>query len=78
MCAAKGMARRLASFDQYKALVLGMTNGSQVDFTSARALNDMIHDVQDNGRHAFVVCVRPAVRKFLGRQGVIANLAEGR
>ena len=61
-----------------KALVLDMTNGSQVDFTSARALDDMIHDVQDNGRHAFVVCVRPAVRKFLGRQGVIANLAEGR
>jgi SulP family sulfate permease len=75
--AAKSMARRLASFDQYKALVLDLTHVSQVDFTSARALDDMIHDAQDNGRQAFLVCVRPAVRSFLERQGVIANLAKG-
>ena len=75
--AAKGMARRLASFDHYKCLVLDMAHVPQVDFTSARALDDMIHDAQDNGRQAFVVCARPAVKKFLERQGVIANLAEG-
>ena len=75
--AAKGMARRLASFDQYQALVLDMTHVPQVDFTSARALDDMIHDAQDNGRQAFLVCARPAVKSFLERQGVISNLAEG-
>ncbi len=75
--AAKGMARRLASFDQYKALVLDLTHVPQVDFTSARALDDMVHDAQDNGRHAFLVCARPAVKSFLERQGVIGNLAEG-
>jgi SulP family sulfate permease len=75
--AAKGMARRLASFDHYKALVLDLTHVPQVDFTSARALDDMIHDAQDNGRHAFLVCKRPALKKFLERQGVIGNLAEG-
>ena len=75
--AAKGVARRLASFDQYKALVLDLTRVPQVDFTSARALDDMIHDAQDNGRYAFLVCARPAVRSFLEHQGVIGNLAEG-
>jgi SulP family sulfate permease len=75
--AAKGVARRLASFDQYKALVLDLTQVPQVDFTSARALDDMIHDAQDNGRQAFLVCARPAVKSFLERQGVIGNLAEG-
>jgi SulP family sulfate permease len=75
--AAKGMARRLASFDHYRALVLDLTHVPQVDFTSARALDDMIHDAQDNGRHAFLVCKRPALKKFLERQGVIGNLAEG-
>jgi SulP family sulfate permease len=75
--AAKGMARRLASFDQYKTLVLDMTHVPQVDFTSARALDDMIHDAQDNGRQAFLVCASPAVKSFLERQGVIGNLAAG-
>lgn len=75
--AAKGVARRLASFDQYRALVLDLTHVSQVDFTSARALDDMIHDAQDRGRLAFLVGARPAVKSFLKHQGVIANLAKG-
>ena len=75
--AAKGMARRLAKFDQYQALVLDLTHVPQVDFTSCRALEDMIHDAQDKGREAFLVGTRPAVKSFLEKQGVLKKLAEG-
>jgi len=75
--AAKGVARRLASFDQYRALVLDLTHVPQVDFTSCRALDDMIHDAQDHGREAFLVGARPAVKSFLKSQGVITNLTKG-
>jgi SulP family sulfate permease len=75
--AAKGMARRLASFDQYRALILDLSHVPQVDFTSSRALDDMIHDAQDRGREAFLVGARPAVKTFLEKQGIIRNLADG-
>lgn len=75
--AAKGMARRLASFDQYRALILDLSHVPQVDFTSSRALDDMIHDAQDRGREAFLVGARPAVRTFLEKQGVLRNLKDG-
>lgn len=75
--AAKGMARRLASFDQYRALVLDLTHVPQVDFTSSRALDDMIHDAQDRGREAFLVGARPAIMTFLEKQGVLRNLKDG-
>jgi SulP family sulfate permease len=75
--AAKGMARRLAKFDQYRVLVLDLTHVTQVDFTSCRALDDMIHDARNSGREAFLVGARTAVKSFLERQGVIKNLTEG-
>jgi SulP family sulfate permease len=76
--AAKGIARRLASFDQYSALVLDLTHVSQVDFTSARALEDMIHSAQHSGRLAYLVGAREAVRSFLQKQGVLDQLEAGR
>ena len=75
--AAKGIARRLASFDHYSALVLDMTHVSHVDFTSARALEDMIHSAQDSGRLAYLVGTREPVRTFLQKQGVLAQLQDG-
>jgi SulP family sulfate permease len=75
--AAKGIARRLASFDQYGVLVLDLTHVSHVDFTSARALEDMIRSAQDSGRHAYLVGARESVKSFLQQQGVLAQLQEG-
>lgn len=66
--AAKGMARRLAAFDNYDALVLDLTNVPQIDFTSSRALDDMIHDAVDRGRTAFLVGARPKVYDMLLKQ----------
>jgi SulP family sulfate permease len=66
--AAKGMARRLAAFDNYDALVIDLTNVPQIDFTSSRALDDMIHDAVDRGRTAFLVGARPKVYDMLLKQ----------
>ena len=75
--AAKGMARRLAGYDEYDALVIDLTDVPQIDFTSCRAMEDIIHDAQDVGRHAFIVGAQRPVANMLERQGVLELLAEG-
>jgi len=74
---AKGMARRLASFDDYDALILDLTDVPVVDFTTSRALEDIIHDAQDSRRQAYLVGARPQVNTMLTKQGVMQQLAEG-
>lgn len=74
--AAKGMARRLASFDEYDVLVLDLTDVPQIDFTSSRALDDMLHDAWDSGREAYLVGCNKSVRKILKKQGAIDKLNE--
>jgi SulP family sulfate permease len=73
---AKGMARRLASFDNYDALILDLTDVPVVDFTTSRALEDIIHDAQDTGRQAYIVGPQPRVSAMLTKQGVIQQLAK--
>jgi SulP family sulfate permease len=75
--AAKGMARRLAAFDQYDALVLDMSSVPHIDFTATRALDDMIYDAQRSGRQVFIAGARNGVRDILRTMGVLARLAEG-
>jgi SulP family sulfate permease len=74
---AKGMARRLASIDEYDALILDLTDVPVVDFTTCRALEDIIHDAQDVGRQAFLVGARPQVNAMLIKQGIMRQLANG-
>ena len=74
---AKGMARRLASFDNYDALILDLTDVPVVDFTTCRALDDIIHDAQDTERQAFIVGTQPQVTAMLIKQGVLQQLVEG-
>ncbi len=72
--AAKGVARRLASFDEYDILVLDLTDVPQIDFTSTRAIDDMLHDAWDSGREAFLVGCNTQVRTMLKEQGVIEKI----
>jgi len=72
--AAKGMVRRLASFNEYDILVIDMTHVPMVDFTSSRAIDDMICDTQAGGRQAFLVGLKPGVMKFLDRQNVLEHI----
>ncbi|WP_428604295.1 SulP family inorganic anion transporter [Sedimenticola sp.] len=75
--AAKEMSRRLAQFDQYRALVLDLSDVAKVDFTSSRALDDMIFDAQSTGRQVFLVGGRPQVYDMLQKQGVLGRLQSG-
>jgi SulP family sulfate permease len=72
--AAKGMVRRLASFDQYDVLVLDFTDVPVIDFTSARAIEDMIIDAQKRGRVVYIINRSATVFDFLKKQGVLTHL----
>ncbi len=76
--AAKEMSRRLAQFDHYRALVLDLSDVAKLDFTSSRAIDDMIYDAQSTGRQVFLVGGNPQVNDLLRRQGVLERLAAGR
>lgn len=76
--AAKGMARQLASFDEYDVLVLDLSDVPQVDFTSCRALDDMLHDAWDSGREAYLVGCQKQVFKTLVQQCVVDKIHESK
>ncbi len=78
--AAKGIARRLVGFDGYDVLVIDLSDVPQIDFTSTRALDDIIHDAQDSGRKAYLSGCRDQICSMLMNQGVIAadQVAEAR
>ncbi|MCW8880967.1 MAG: SulP family inorganic anion transporter [Sedimenticola sp.] len=75
--AAKEMSRRLAQFDHYRALVLDLSDVPRVDYTSSRAIDDMIYDAQSTGRQVFLVGGRPQVYHMLEKQGVLDRLENG-
>ena len=68
--AAKGMARRLAQYDEYDVLILDLSDMPQIDFTATRALFDMVHDAQSVGRKVFLVGCRKQVCKMMEQHGV--------
>jgi SulP family sulfate permease len=72
--AAKGMVRRLANFKQFDALVVDLTDVPAIDYTSCRALDDMISDTLAVNRQVFIVCMRPKLRTFLDNQGIFKKL----
>lgn len=72
--AAKGMVRRLARFKHYDALILDMKDVPLLDFTSCRAIDDMVTDALNVNRNVFLVGARPKIKNFLKRQGVLKKL----
>jgi SulP family sulfate permease len=72
--AAKGMVRRLANFKQFDALVIDLTDVPVMDFTSVRALDDMISDTLAVNRKVFLVCMRPKLKTYLDKQGIFKKL----
>jgi len=72
--AAKGMARRLASFEQYDALLLDFCSVPIIDFTSTMAVEDMILDARACGRSVYVISCHDEVTGFMRKQGVLTTL----
>ena len=54
-----------------------MTGVPTVDFTSARAIEDIIVDTKSAGRHIFLVGARDAVCEVLKKQQIIRHFYTG-
>ncbi len=74
--AAKGMTRKLAQFDEYDALILEFTDVPQIDFTSTRALFDIVNNAQEAGRIVFMVGCRKQVCDMMRKHGVTTQVPE--
>jgi SulP family sulfate permease len=74
---AKGMARQLSTYSDYDVLILDLTEVPIVDFTTTRAIKDIIDEADAHGRHAFLVGSHPKTMGMLNTQGALHALVEG-
>lgn len=68
---AKALIRRHASIADYSIMLLYLTEVPAIDFTTTRALEDIITDTNAAGRHIMLVGACAAVRKMLAQQKVL-------
>ena len=71
---AKSLTRRHAGISDYRVMVLDMTEVPSIDFTTTRALDDIIRDTLDAGRSIFLVGASNSVADMLKKQKVLARL----
>ena len=74
---AKAMVRRHAGTVGYKTMLLDLTSVPSIDFTSARAIEDIIVDTKSAGRDIFLVGAQPAVCEMLEKQQVLQHFNTG-
>jgi SulP family sulfate permease len=74
---AKAMVRRHAGTAGYEAMLLDLTHVPSIDFTTARAIEDIIVDTKSAGRHIFLVGAQPAVCEMLKKQQVLQHFNTG-
>jgi SulP family sulfate permease len=74
---AKAMVRRHAGIAGYEVMLLDLTSVTAIDFTSARAIEDIIVDTQSAGREIFLVGARPAVCDMLEKQKILRHFNTG-
>ena len=72
--AAKGMARHHATIKDYDIMLLDLSDVPVIDFTSAKAIEDIIIDTQAAGRQVFLVGARQNVHDILKRQKILRHL----
>lgn len=75
--AAKSMVKRVASVDNYEALVLDLSDVPIIDFTSSIAIEDIILDAQEAGHHIFISGAKANVEEILEKQGILQRLLPG-
>ena len=74
---AKAMVRRHAGTAGYKTMLLDLTSVPSIDFTTARAIEDIIVDTKSAGREIFLVGARPAVCDALEKQKILRHFNTG-
>ncbi|MCK4706554.1 MAG: SulP family inorganic anion transporter, partial [Gammaproteobacteria bacterium] len=72
--AAKAMARRHAGIADYDIMLLDLSDVPMIDFTSARAVEDIIMDTKDAGRQVFLVGAGQKVCDMLKKQKVLRHI----
>ena len=68
---AKAMVRRQAQVTGYQVMLLDLTEVPAIDYTTARAIEDILHDCIAAGRTPYLVGMRAPVRDMLQRLGVL-------
>jgi SulP family sulfate permease len=74
---AKAMVRRHAGTAGYQAMLLDLTSVPSIDFTTARAIEDIVIDTKSAGRHIFLVGACPAVCEVLKKQHILRHFNTG-
>jgi SulP family sulfate permease len=74
---AKAMVRRHAGTAGYEVMLLDLTSVSAIDFTTARAIEDIIVDTKSVGRDIFLVGARPSVCDVLEKQQILKHFNTG-
>ncbi len=74
---AKAVVRRHASASDYDIMLLDLSEVSMIDFTSSRALEDIITDTLSAGRKVLLVGVADPVYDMLDKMGVTRHFNEG-
>ena len=69
--AAKWMVRMMADFEEYDVLVLDLSDVPQIDFTSVRALEDILHNAWSINSETYLVDCKKSVYRTLRKQGLV-------
>lgn len=75
--AAKGVIRRFYMVDGYEAMILDMTDVSVIDFTSCRAVEDIILAAMEMTCCVYLCGIKGQVAKMLKEQRVVDNIEPG-
>ncbi len=71
--AAKWMVRMIADFDKYDVLILDLSDVPHIDFTSCKALVDILHNAWSINSETFLVDCKKPVYRTLRKQGVVGK-----
>ncbi|MFK8028378.1 MAG: SulP family inorganic anion transporter [Gammaproteobacteria bacterium] len=74
--AAKDMVKRISYVDHYDTLILDMTNVSHVDYTSSRAIKDIIENECEDHHEIFLSGASSLVLDTLRTQKALNNIPE--
>ena len=72
--AARDMVRRLAGFDMHQVLLLDLTDVPFMDYTTARAIDDIIRDASDAGKKVYLVGMQAPLEKLLRKTDILRSI----
>lgn len=74
--AAKGLARRLGTADEYGVLILDLTDVPMIDSSASLAVEDAVRQAHSRHKPVYLVGVGPAIERVLRQLGVIDMIGE--